>query len=323
MKEWHGRDVERVARGGLERPDAPLAQDHVRVAARHHVLGGHQPLLDGAREAPLEQHRPSGLAHRHEQRVVLHVPRADLEDVGVLGDGLHLAGLHHLGDHRQTGPLACLGQEPQPVEAQALERVGARARLERAAAQHVRAGSGDRVGGLEELLPRLDGAWPGHDCERAIPDPDAAHFHHGVLRMERSRGQLERAVGPGHGRHARQRGKPGTQAVQPGAALAQHGNHRAGGTPVLVGRQPLIENQAADGIERFLARSQRHDDEHGASPRVPILPCRAGKCRTKKKAEACDPCFHPARAVPRGLRPAVGHAGSIKRKWCACTVPGR
>ncbi len=139
VDERHGGHVERVAVGRLEGPDAALAEDHVRVAARHDVLGRHQPLLDRAREASLEEHRPSDPPDGHQERVVLHVPGADLEDVGVLGDVLHLARLHHLGDDRQARPLARLGEEAEPLEPEPLERVGAGPRLEGAAAQDVRA----------------------------------------------------------------------------------------------------------------------------------------------------------------------------------------
>ena len=63
-----------------------------------------------------------------QQRVVLHVPGADLEDVGVLGDDVDLARLHDLGDDRQAGPLARLGEvargasTPRPWKAYGLVR---------------------------------------------------------------------------------------------------------------------------------------------------------------------------------------------------------
>ena len=69
---------------------------------------------------------------------------ADLEDVGVLGDDVDLVRLHHLGDHRQTGLVARLGQVAERLDAQALERVRARARLERATADDRGAGRRDR-----------------------------------------------------------------------------------------------------------------------------------------------------------------------------------
>src|SRR5207244_11943704 len=62
-----GVEVEREARGGLERPDAALAEDHVGVAAAQDVLGREQPFLDRRRHAPLEQHGLLGLGHTPEQ----------------------------------------------------------------------------------------------------------------------------------------------------------------------------------------------------------------------------------------------------------------
>ena len=49
LQHRHRPEVERVARGALERPDAALAEDDALVALLGHVLGGHQQLLDGRR----------------------------------------------------------------------------------------------------------------------------------------------------------------------------------------------------------------------------------------------------------------------------------
>ena len=53
VEEWHGGQVERVARGRLEGADAALAEDDVRVAGGDDVLGGHEPLLDRGAEPRL------------------------------------------------------------------------------------------------------------------------------------------------------------------------------------------------------------------------------------------------------------------------------
>ena len=53
VDDGHGRYVQREARGRLERADAALAQHHVLVALGGEVVGGGQPLGDGAREAAL------------------------------------------------------------------------------------------------------------------------------------------------------------------------------------------------------------------------------------------------------------------------------
>ena len=93
----------------------------------------------GRAEAALEHDRPGDPPDVAQERVVLHVPGADLEDVGVLGDDVDLGRLHDLGDDRQAGPLARLGEVAQGLDAQALEGVRAGPRLERAAAQDGRA----------------------------------------------------------------------------------------------------------------------------------------------------------------------------------------
>ena len=100
------RQVERVAAVVGERPHAALAEDHVVVAAGHDVLGGHQPLFERRAHAALQQHRLAALAHPLEQREVLHVPRADLDDVGRLLHGRGVFGVHQFGDDADAGLLA-------------------------------------------------------------------------------------------------------------------------------------------------------------------------------------------------------------------------
>ena len=70
-----------------------------------------------------------------QQREVLHVARADLQDVGVAFDELDLADLHHFGDELQIVPIGRGAQHAQPCFPESLEAVGRAARLERAAAQ--------------------------------------------------------------------------------------------------------------------------------------------------------------------------------------------
>ena len=74
-----------------------------------------------------------------QEREVLHVAGADLEHVGVVGDHRQRLGVHHLGHDLEAGLLAGEGEELQPLLGQPLELVGARARLEGAAAEEARA----------------------------------------------------------------------------------------------------------------------------------------------------------------------------------------
>ena len=83
---------------GFVGADAALAQDHVVVAAGQDVLARQQQLLDGGRDAALEQHRLAHLAQLAQQVEVLHVARAHLEAVDVGQHGLDLRDLHDLAD---------------------------------------------------------------------------------------------------------------------------------------------------------------------------------------------------------------------------------
>ena len=64
-------------------------------------------------------------------------------------------GVFDLGDNFQSGRFASQRQEFQAFFAQALEFVGTRARLERAAAQKRRAGFLDAVSDFEDLVTRF------------------------------------------------------------------------------------------------------------------------------------------------------------------------
>ena len=147
-----------------------LAEDDRLVALLEHVLGGHEQLLERARQPALDQHRAAGAADLRQQRVVLHVAGADLDDVGHLEHGLEVARVHQLGHHRQPGLLLGLGQQAQALLPQALEGVRARARLVRAAADHRRAGLRDDVRRRQHLVARLDGARPGDEREVLAAD---------------------------------------------------------------------------------------------------------------------------------------------------------
>ena len=98
-----GVHVKGVARAGLEGPDAALAEDDVGVAFAHDVLGSHQQLVDGARQAALEKHGCRGLPDLLEEVEVLCVAGADLHDVNLAVDeDLHVAGVHDLGHDRHV-----------------------------------------------------------------------------------------------------------------------------------------------------------------------------------------------------------------------------
>ena len=73
-------------------PDSSLAEHDVGVVAVEDVLGGEQELIDGRAHPSLEEGRLARVAHGLEELIVLHVPGADLEDVGVPGDHRDVLG---------------------------------------------------------------------------------------------------------------------------------------------------------------------------------------------------------------------------------------
>src|SRR6266849_1078098 len=85
-----GGDVERVARVGLEGTDAALADNDVVIAAGEDVLGAEQQLFHGGGHAALEEDRLADFAECAEEIIILHIARADLEDVHVAEHHLDL-----------------------------------------------------------------------------------------------------------------------------------------------------------------------------------------------------------------------------------------
>src|SRR5918992_5557069 len=182
LQDGNRTDVEREAGRLLEGPDPALAQHDLRVPFADNVLGGHQQLFDRGRWAALQKYRLLGSADLGEEREVLHVPRADLDDVGGLDHRLDMPRVHELGDDRKSGLLPGLDEDVETLLPEPLEGVWRRARLERAAAQHRRSGPLNRAGGRERLLAVFDGARAGDQPEVAVPDPAPAGRDDGRFR---------------------------------------------------------------------------------------------------------------------------------------------
>ena len=193
LEHRHGGEVEREAVGRLERADAALAEQHVRVALLEDVLRRHQQLLERGAEAALEQHRQARAADLAQQRVVLHVAGAELDHVGDLGDRLDVARVHQLGDDRQPGLGLGLGEQAQALLPEALEGVRARARLVGAAAEEARAARGDRARRGHDLVARLDRARPGDEAEVVAADLAPVDLDdRALVRAQLGGGELER-----------------------------------------------------------------------------------------------------------------------------------
>src|ERR671910_2465830 len=177
----HGHQVEREAVARLVGADPALAEHHLLVALLEDVLRRHQQLLERRRQAALQQHWFARAADLSEQRVVLHVARAELNHIGRLEHGLEVADVQQLGNDRQAGLDLGLGQQPQPRLAQTLERVRRGAWLVRTAAQELRARIPHGSRRVEQHLARLDRAGPRDRGEVFAAYAAAVDLEHGAL----------------------------------------------------------------------------------------------------------------------------------------------
>jgi hypothetical protein len=213
-------------------------------------------------EAALQHDRLLGRAEPLQQGVVLHVARADLQDVGILGHHGQRVGGHHLGDDLESGLLAGQRQQLQPFLAQPLELVGAGSRLPRPAAEERGPGLLHRPRGLEDLVLRLHRAGAGHDDDGPAAHLHAGHVDDGVLLLHLAGDQLE-GLGDAQGlRHAREHG----EVVGVDCSGVPHHRHHA---PLDAGDGVRGEAQRPDlvddAVELGLGGVRLHGDEHGDS----------------------------------------------------------
>src|SRR5882757_8125013 len=156
-----GGDVQRVAGVGFEGADAALAEDYIVVAAGENVLSAEEKFFHGGGHSAFEQNWFADFAKGTEEMVILHIARADLENVHVAVHHLDLRGVHDFADGEEIEFLRGLAHELQALFAHALESVGRRAWLESAGAEDFCSGFGYRFGDGENLLAGLDGARAG------------------------------------------------------------------------------------------------------------------------------------------------------------------
>src|SRR5207248_11112588 len=126
----------------------------------------------GRGHAALEQDRLAQIAHRLDERAVLHVARADLQEVGALRDERKRPVVLHLGDDLEAGSAARLLEQLQSFLPETLEVVWAGARLECSAPEQRRAALPHPSRGGEDLLLALHGAGTRHDHDLAATDGD-------------------------------------------------------------------------------------------------------------------------------------------------------
>ena len=107
--------IKGVAHRGFKGADAALAEDDVGVAVVEDELRGAEKIGDGGHHSALQQDWPPAAGRCFQQREVLHVAGADLQDVGVLGHQRDIGLAHHFRHNGQAG--LCLARAGKHLEA--------------------------------------------------------------------------------------------------------------------------------------------------------------------------------------------------------------
>ena len=196
--------IEQIARAGVERAQAALAEHDLGAAVDDQIFGGGEPFLDGAGQAALEQHGAAGLGDLLEQVVVLRVARADLEHVGQVEQGLDLVGAGHFRDQGDVELLFDRAHDLEAVLLEALEIVGRSAGLEGHGADDADAAADEILHRGAELVIGFDGARTGEDLDVPPADLHAADVDHGIGPVIFARDELELLLDGKDGFHGRQ-----------------------------------------------------------------------------------------------------------------------
>ncbi len=170
----NGGEVEGVAGRGFERANAALAQDDVGIPFGQDVFGARQELVEARGHSALEQDRPVGLADRLEQVEVLHVARADLQDVDFARHPLDLVDAHHFADDRQPAARPASASRAAPSKPRPWNEYGLVRGLNAPPRSMTAPIDLTALRGLDDLFARLDRARAGGDDEFAVADDDVA-----------------------------------------------------------------------------------------------------------------------------------------------------
>ena len=177
-------DVHGVAGEGFEGANAAFAEDDFEVAAGHDVFGRKQHFFNGGGDAALQQDGLVDAAQILQQVEVLHVARADLEDVHVLEHERNLRRIHHFADDDEAVFIGGGAHDLQALFAHALEAIGRAAGLEGTAPEHLATGVRDDGRGALNLILVFDAARSAHGDDFVAADSDFAHRNDGALGAE-------------------------------------------------------------------------------------------------------------------------------------------
>ena len=254
-------EVESVAREIGEGANAALAEHDVVVALGEDVFGGHEELVERRGHATLEEDGLFGAASALEEREILHVARANLDDIGVFLDEVEGFVVNGFGDDAETVGGADFRKNFQAVFAEALKAVRGGAGLVGAAAEEPHTGLLEPFGDGQALFFGFDGAGTGDEGDMLAADDDVSRGRgdskDGVFFLGVAADEL---VGFADGDALDDTGHRFEDAEVNGAFVAGDADSCAEGAGHGVSFEAEAFDALADGADLLLGGVRLHDD---------------------------------------------------------------
>src|SRR5882724_9060351 len=248
--------------------DAALAKHDVVVALRHDVFGGHEKFVERGGHTALEEDGLFGAAGALEEGEILHVARADLNDIGVFLDEVERFAVDGFGDDAEAVRGADFRENFQSCFTKTLKTVRRSARFVGTAAKETRAGFFDAFGNGEALLFGFHGAGAGDEGDVLAADDDVAggrgDSQDSVFFLGVAADELVRLA---DGDALDYAGQGFEDAEIDGALIASDADGGAKRARHRVGLQAEAFDALANGADLLLGGVRLHDDEHGRLPR--------------------------------------------------------
>jgi hypothetical protein len=256
-------EIQRVAREVGKSTDAAFAESDLVVSFGEDVFGGHEKFVERGGHAALEEDGFFRAAGAFEQREILHVARADLDDVGVLLDEIERLVVDGLGDDAEAVFFANFGENFEAGLAESLEGIRGSARFIGAAAEEFASGFGDLLGDGHALGFGLNGAGAGDERDVGAANEDVAarrgDAEDGVFSLGVAADEL---VGLANRDALDDAGKRFENAEIDGAVVAGDADGGAGGSGDGMGFEAEAFDAQADGADLLLGGMGLHDDQH-------------------------------------------------------------
>src|SRR5260370_450293 len=261
-------EVQRVARKIGKGAHAALAEHDVVIALGEDVLGRHEELVERGGHAALEENGFPGAAGAFEQGEVLHVARADLDDVGVLFDEVEAFVVDSFGNDAEAVSGADFRKNLESVFTDALKAVRRSAGLVGAPAAKAHAAFLQPFADGPPLLLRFDGAGAGNEGFLITADDDFAGVrgdsNDAVFLLGVAADQFVRLADLDALDDA---GDSFEDAEVDGALVAGDTDRGAEGPRHGLSLQAEAFNALANFADLLLGGVRLHDDEHGWLPR--------------------------------------------------------